>query len=730
MSKNQFKNQPRQDHSSVRIRVVFLCALLVVVLFLARLFYLQVVAGSTYQEAALAQRRRTITVKPKRGTIYDRADRPLAVSVMVNTVYVFPKEIKAEDKKKTVELLAYILGMEKEEVEKALSSNRYDVALKTKLTQSEIDQLQSSGLQAYRVVQEPDRFYPNQDIMAQSLGFVNNEGGGIYGLESKYDALLRGKGGQTTTSRDLGGNIIPTESVENYASEEGQNLHLTVDLEAQRIVSEQLRKGLSEFKADSGTAILMNPNTGEIIAMESAPTFNPNTPYAPVNDKGKAAWKAMKEEERMKMLYARWKNPAITTLYEPGSVFKTLTASIALETKTSRPDSRYTCTGKIEIAPGVWAHCWRESHPHGIQTLEQALNNSCNPAFVQIVRNIGVNNYFSYLRSLHMGGITGVDLPGEQASLFPQTVGKLDKIQMQTMSFGHGISLTPLEMMTAANTVINGGYYRTPHFFSSSTSQEGKTLSRYQQSITDPIFSQETVATMRKYLLSTTEVSHAKVLRIKELSIGSKSGTTLLLENGKYTDKTIASLYSFYPYDKPEMALFVMIHNPTKQTFGGEVAGEVSARILEQLVALKKKATQPSNEGKVVPNVCRKTVAEARKLLNNAGFSCSVYGAMNDFTLVEEQNPAPGTIKAEQTTIELRPDAKQSYKAPDLTGKSVREAQMLLGGTGISLSINGEKEGVIRTQTPEAGAIAGKDTPIIINVEAQSTEAKGSASSQ
>ena len=717
MKTTQKNNTPRRVHPLARVRFVFIFALLIAVGFLARLFYLQVLAGQPFKEAALAQRRRTIEVKPKRGTIFDSANRPMAVSVMVNTIYVFPREVEEKDKKETIELLSYILHMEKEKVAQAFASSRYDVALKTKLTPKEMEQLQSSGLRAYRVVQEAERYYPNQDLMAQGLGFVNDEGKGAYGLEAQYDELLRGKGGQMRLSRDLGGNIIPTEAVERYASEEGQNLHLTVNLDAQRVLSEELRKGINDFQADSGTAILMNPNTGEILAMESYPSFNPNTPRATASGVEEAAWKAMSDEERLSLLYSRWKNPAVSTIYEPGSVFKTLTSAIALETKSSLPESRYICKGKIELAPGVWIQCWRHDHPHGSQTLEEALNHSCNPAFVQVVRDIGPDNFFSYLQSLHMGGKTGVDLPGEQASLFPENVEKLQSIQMQTMSYGHGISLTPLEMMTAVNTVINGGYYRTPHLFATSSAQDGKVLTQFRDSVMDPIFSQETVETMRRYLISTTHVSHLKVERIKEMEVGSKSGTTTVMENGEYTNKTIASLYSVYPAEKPEEALFVVIHNPKTKSMGNEVAGEISAKMLERLLAIKKDIRKNKDEGQTVPDVCKKTVGEARTILQKAGFKLSVYGAMNDFTLIERQIPEAGTLIPLQSVIECRPDEKERFRVPSLVGMSVEEVRPILQQATIAVSLDGADHGVIISQNPEAGTVVEKGTAIVLTAD-------------
>lgn len=716
--KTSKQKKPRVVSPTKRTRTILVFAVLIAVGFMARLFYLQVWAGAPFREAALSQRRRSVTVEPRRGGIFDRQNRPLALSVTVNTCEVFPNEVAENQRAETAKLLAYILGEDPGEVEDILSSERNSVTLKSHLTQDEVDQLNSSGIRAMRVEQHQERFYPNGSLLAQTLGFVNGEGEGIYGVEAQYDDMLCGVAGKMTYSRDTYGNIIPTEASENVGSMEGQNVQLTIDLEAQQIVAEELKRGMRDFEVDAMGAILMDPNTGEILAMDSYPSFDPNSPKAALSDIPEETWKKYTEEERLDALYARWTNPMISELYEPGSVFKTVTAAISLESGANKPDSRYVCEGKMEIAPDVWIHCWREDDPHGVQTLEQAINNSCNPAFVQIVREIGKPAFFSYLQSLGISGRTGVDLPNETAGLMPLTIEKLSDVQMATMSYGHGVSVTPLLMMVAANTAINGGYHVRPHLFMSSSASDGSVLSTYRATAVDPIYSEETSATMREFLWSTTTVNDANVSRVQGTQIGSKSGTTIMLENGEYGDKTIASFYSFYPVDDPKYALLVVAKNPKTNIFGGVVSGEVSARILERWVPLEQ-ADSSTDEAMRVPDVVGKSFEEARKQLESAGFHASAYGDMREASVVASQTPKGESMATARSEVVLKADEEDSYIVPDFKGQDVEEAGRRAEAEGLVLKIEGMEQataGQIVTQSPEAGERVAGTTPIVVRV--------------
>lgn len=720
MQENKNLKKPKQFNPAGRVKFVFILALLVTIGFVFRLFYLQILAADEFKENAYAQRRSDHEIMPERGNIYDRENRPLAVSVKVNNCYLSAGQIKEEDREETAELLSYILSIDKETIMQVLSSKRAYVAIKRKLSQEEIKQIKSSGLVGVSIEREAERYYPHNDLMAQTLGIVNQEGRGIYGLESTYDYLLKGQTGRSRYSRDIRGNIIPTEDAEVFDSVAGQNIQLTVDLRAQKIVQEEIKKGTNDFQADACSAILMDPNTGEILAIDHYPSFNANNPRAPISVDSDQKWEDLNSDQQLEKLYDRWKNPIVSQLYEPGSVFKILSSAISLESGANKDTSTYTCNGTMELAPGVSISCWRTDPPHGVQNLEQALNNSCNPAFVQIVREMGYDTFYSYLRSLRMGSVTGIDLPGETASILDPDKENIDKIKFDTMSYGYGISLTPLQMITAANTVINGGCYRKPHIFKQSSNNQGQVLSTYMEDKSDPIFSQSTVDTMRQYLYSTSSHNHAKIMRIEGMKIGSKSGTAHMLDEGKYTNKTMASFYSFYPVDNPQYALLVVSQNPKTDIFGGVVSGEISARIIEKLLQ-KEETTSEGDEGLNLPDFKGKTVAEAINEIQSLSLKVSLYGGMNPFSVIGDQEPAAGLILKKGDEVKLLPDEDNSILVPDLMHMTREELEAFISRTGLRVKISGPGNKVA-SQNIEAGEKLPGNREIIVEMSEEESE--------
>lgn len=707
MKKNEKTDQKK------RIRVVWRLILLLVLVFVVRLFYLQVVAGDFYRQKAVSQRRKTMELVPRRGLIYDRNQNPLALSVTVNTCYFFPKEVEKENRAETTNLLSHIFGIEKSVITEALDGKSDIVRLKTKLSQREMDQLKSSGLRCYSIEQESDRYYPYGTMLSQTLGFVNADGYGVYGLESYYDERLRGDVGQQVDSRDLDGNVIPTAT--DYASrtdaKAGDDLYLTIDLDIQRIVSEELAKAYQEFNPASMTAVIMDANSGAIVATESLPNFNPNTPREPVSDQERALWNGLNEKQQLDKLYRLWKNPAVTDLYEPGSVFKAVTSAISLETKSNRPSSLYHCEGSIDIADSTKIYCVRYYDPHGDQTLEQALANSCNPAFVQIVREVGAASFYSYCRSLRMGQLSGVDLPGESEGLFPKTLDEMDSARMATMSYGHGVSVTPIQMLAAVNATVNGGYYYRPYLLTKVSGGSGKPVENTDVHPLSRLFSEETSKIMREYLVNAVQNGASTAVNIDGYTVGGKSGTTTKLVEGEYvTDQTVSSFFACYPGDQPRYSILVVADNPTTAHTGNEVAGECIRRILSRLIDLEtndssKRSTQ---QGLIeVPNVVGMTVEEADGALAEKGLDLSVYGDMGRFVIVGKQTPEAGKVVSPGALIEVTPGEQKRVKVPDFQGLTDLQVENKLKNGGIQVVLNGA--GKVYEQNPEKGAVISAD---------------------
>lgn len=716
----------KQFNQTTRAAVLLGIAFFVVLIFTGKLLYLQIFSGDRYRKEALNQRRTAIEIAPKRGNIYDRNKTALAMSVTVNTCYLFPERV--EDRKRTTEVLSHILGLEISTIEEAMDSDRYSVRLKTRLSESEVNQLKTSDLRCYSIEQESGRFYPKGDLLSQTLGFVNDEGRGVYGLEASYDSRLAGEAGLRIDSRDLGGQIIPTESGQTIEPKAGDNLLLTIDSTYQEIVHTALKSAFKQFRPDVMTAILIDPNTGEILAMSNLPSFDSNKPYAPTSDAERARWSNMSESSRLDRLYEVWKNQGVSNLYEPGSVFKALTAAISVETRSSKPSSRYLCTGSIDIAEDTPIFCIRSNDPHGEQTLKEALANSCNPAFVQIAREIGPAPFFSYLRSLHIGSTSGVDLPAEATGSFPGTLDQLTPERMATMSYGHGVSVTPLQMISAANATINGGYYYTPHIVRQITDEQDRVIQTTNTEASVRVFSGETSRIMREYLLNTVREGVSTAVDIEGVKIGGKSGTTTKLVNGQYTSShTVSSFWSFYPADRPRLALIVVADNPKTAHMGNEVAGECSRAIWSKVIAedsARGIATTSQNRVVSVPKVTGLTVAEAEETLRSAGLKLSVYGDMNRFMVIDSQSPAAEGVTQENSTVEVRPATPPGLRIPDLTGKSKEEIEALLKGSGLKLRFNGS--GVCASQSPASTEVLRTGAEVVFQMkEPEKTESNG-----
>lgn len=714
-------DQPRRMNPSHRVIFLLALALLVVIGFIARLFYLQIYAGDNYRQAALAQRRREVKNLPKRGTIYDRDKNPLAISVTVNTCYFFPGEVGAGDEENTAQTLSMILALDKDKILEMTKGKKNIIRLKSKLSEQEIKALKNSGIRCYSIEQESERYYPNKELNGQVLGFVNDEGKGIYGLEASYDKLLRGSAGEEIFSRDLHGYVIPTEAGKEYDSRDGQNLYCTIDSTASKIVYEELQRGMEQYRPKILTAIMMNPMTSEVLAMESLPNYDPNDPRKPLNQSDKEAWDSMKEEDRLNILYKRWSNPAISDTYEPGSVFKTLTTAISLESRSCDKKTRLYCNGSIEISPGTEIHCVSEK-PHGPESLQQALTNSCNPAFVQIVWLVGPQKFYSYLESLHMGGRTKIDAPSEPCSTFPPTLNKMGRAQFATMAYGHGIAVTPLQMITACNATINGGYYIEPHFFLESTSNDDKLLSTYKGVKKETIFSKETSDIMRDMLVETVQGSRSKMMDLS-VEAGGKSGTSIVAENGVYNEKkTIASYYTFFPAHDPKISLLVVAQEPETGVYGFTVAGDICQRISKRYLEEKGGNLTQTKELARIPDLRNKTVDQAQLLLARDGLSLSKYGNMNKFTIIDSQDPKPGDFIRQGQDIQVHPRDPLVWKVPNLIGKDLDQAKKTMEGTGIEVIYEGK--GKVVSQNPKAGEEAGLNTTLVITLREEKKEEK------
>ena len=476
----KFRKQIKQENVKVeekyseisrrkRMKYWILVVAIVSCLFIGRIAWIQFVMGDELKEMALEQQSLDRAINPKRGTIYDATGKTiLAVSSTVNTITVNPNNIAKENKEKVAEALSNIFELDYETVLKKVKRNTSIETIVKKVDKEKADELRlwmdandiNVGI---NIDEDTKRNYPYNNLASQVIGFCGADNQGLDGIEAIYEEELKGSKGRITKVTDANGGEIKDEG-ENYISAtDGNDLVLSIDATIQGIAEKYLKEACIDNKCtDGGNIIVMNPKTGDILAMAGYPNYNLNEPYETTIEELKPIWDGLSETEQVKEMQKVWRNKAVADTYEPGSTFKLITASAALEEgiTTTDKEGEFCCTGGITIA-GVRISCWRYYNPHGSESLRQALMNSCNPVFIGLGQKIGVSKYYDYLEKFGLLKRTGIDLPGEAGSIFLQE-NKVGPIELATISFGQRFEITPIQMITAVSTIANKGTYVKP----------------------------------------------------------------------------------------------------------------------------------------------------------------------------------------------------------------------------------------------------------------------------
>lgn len=570
------------------------------------LFQTSITDNNKYQALANENQFGSTTVKASRGSIYDASGKILAQSATVYSIIVDPNQIyKQQQKEKNpeyepdkdeltadqlIDKAATILSEE-------LGGITYDFAVKKLTTNGE----NSSWALIAKSIEKPvadkiiaraaeaklgnliftnldtKRYYPQGSLAAAVIGFTNYDGDGVYGVESYYNDYLKGVDGKVITARDGFGNEMPYKNDKIYASQDGNSLYLTLDMTLQYYVEKYLEQQVEAHNVQNrACAIMMDVNTGAVLAMASTPGFDINDRNAIYNPKDVAKLAQITDEEEYNEMYAtlreqQWKNKAITELYFPGSVFKVITGSSALEEKVISLNSTFTCNRVVTVAD--WdMHCW-SSYSHGTQDFVTAMTNSCNPAFIQIGQLLGRDKFYEYFKAYGLTEPTGIDLPGEASSIYVDTREK-GPVELASSAFGQTNKITPMQMITAYAAVVNGGYLVTPYVVSKIVDPNGNVVKTTEPSIKRQVISEETSAQMREVLESVVNNKGGSNAYIKGYNIGGKSGTSQKIDKTNETgneDLYVSSYCAFAPADDPEVILLVMVDEPTARDQNGSL---------------------------------------------------------------------------------------------------------------------------------------------------------------
>ena len=743
-------------------RTLFLlsvCGAAAFVVLAARLYYLQIVRHDELEARAIAQQVRETTVSAPRGTIYDAKGEVLAMSAGVDTIYLSPAEIAQnnEDAGAIAAGLAEILGLDYDAVYAKTQNTRSWYEVVARKAEEDVatavrEFKEEGGYTGIKLEADTKRYYPNGSLAAHVIGFVGTDNTGLGGIEAKYDKVLSGTNGYVMRSTTAAGtDMLYTSWEDFFDAVPGSDVELTIDATIQYYVEKHLAQAVEDYDIQNGAAaICMEVDTGAILAMASLGNFDLND-YQTISDEAMAEIDATasSDEERAEMIAAAqqlmWRNKALSDTYEPGSTFKIITLAMALEEGVVDMNSSFYCGGSTSVlGRNTPVRCWK-SGGHGSQTLTQAVQHSCNVAFVNIGQLIGEERFYDYAEafgffertgdsSAQLTGRTGIDLGGESGSIWwsedvfcnPENLS-----QLAAASFGQTFNITPLQLITAVSACVNGGYLMQPYLVQSITSPDGAVTEHSGEAVRQ-VISEETSAKVREILEQVVGDSTEGTGRnayVAGYRIGGKTGTsTKTTEEIAGNKEYIVSFIGFAPADDPQIALLVLLDNPSSESgiyvSGGQMAAPVVGKMMSDILPYLGVEPEYSDSelqtiDRAVPNVTGMSLAEAQRTLADSGLDCRVIGSGSAVT---SQLPAANSVIASGSEVLLYADASPTGggSVPDLTGMTYSQAREALAGLGLFVSSDNtvapDGSQLISGQDIRAGTDAGAGTVVTVTL--------------
>lgn len=738
-----------------RLGCIAVIVVLVVVYIGVQVFTTAVAESDKWQELANSQQLKSTVVQASRGTIFDSTGQVLAKSATVYTVYCDQKMLwddfisqkdviisdyketlaKTKDKDKIAEyteklskaktseecfadLVAFMsatLEIDTKDIKEKIQNDkdRY-VILKKEVEKSVADKIEEylseEELDGIRCDPTTKRFYPQNELAANVVGHLNYDGDGIYGLEAYYEDYLAGIDGRVVTATARNGTEIPYKYKQSYDAQDGDSLHLNIDINIQYHLENALAEAVEKhMPAERATGIIMNPKTGQVYAMATNYSYDPNNPAEITNQKIVEQLAEMEEDSeeygelRLNAWSTQWKNKAISELYFPGSVFKVITGSSALEEKAITLNDSFYCNTFIQVADAK-INCW-STHDHGSQNLALSMLNSCNPAFVQIGQRLGKEEFSEYFEAYGFTERTGIDLPSEATSIY-MPLSRMGSVELASSSFGQTNKITPIQMITAYSAVVNGGYLVTPHVVDKITDSNGNVVKSFDTEVKRQVISEETSAQMREILEGVVNGQTGSNCYIKGYRIGGKSGTSQKLDTDNSTTY-VASYCAFAPADDPEVIMLVMVDHPTSGVYyGSQVAApicvDVFTNILPYLGLFPEYTEEELETMQVsVPNVEYSTIESATQTLESLGLNVKIQGEGDS---VVKQIPLGVSVEKDSTVVLYTDESYETnvVTVPNIAGLTRNQAQQTLEQYGLNLTVEG-------SAADESDAIASTD---------------------
>lgn len=717
--------------------IVFVFFILAIIF---RLFWIQFVDASTLKERAYKQITANRVLSPKRGTIYDSTGKALAVSAEVDTISVNPSLLVVKnDQEKTNALkehiakaLSEIFELDYNEVlVKVTSTNSVETIAKkvdtekvAKLKKWMTDNKVTSGI---NIDEDTKRSYPYNNLASNLIGFCGNDNNGLAGLEYYWDSTLTGTPGKVTTAIDAAQDAIPDEEEQYIAPENGSNITLSIDVNIQTIVEKYLKQAVDENNCkNGGSMILMDPSTGDILAMATYPDYNLNTPFEP-NESMLATWDSLSSEEKSNSLYKMYSNKVVNETYEPGSVFKIIVASTALEENivdTDTPGTFY-CPG-YEMVSGTKIRC-AKSAGHGSQSLRNALENSCNPALIQLGQKIGVSTLYKYFRAFGLFEKTGIQTAGESSSQF-HVESNVRSTELATMSFGQRFTITPLQMITAASAIANNGVLVKPRIVTKIENPDTGVVTNVEVENVRQVISSETASKVRSMMQSVVVDGGGQSGAVKGYSIGGKTGTSEPDANHP-ENGFVASFLAIAPVENTKVVALLSLYglSSSQNHYGGQIAAPVVSQVLSEVLPYLGIPSDDSSQNATtsstitLPDLRNKTISEAKQLLEDLGLKAITSSSSDE--VITSQNPKAGVSLSKNGIVKLytsEHSSSVSVTVPDLKGKNLSQATSSLKNKNLNIQATGT--GIVVSQDQAVGTSVEEGTVIKVTLQEVTTE--------
>lgn len=731
--KNGFKSKTNNANRFIFVFFIFLAFLFVILI--AKLLWIQIVQSEELTIAALNQLTKTEVINSNRGIIYDRNKKEMAINITKCNVFYdmdYLKERKDESESdfknrkeklydEDAKTISDVTGIDYDEIRSKMEGDKV-VRLATNIERGKAQELKDLRLQIIKENKEKKdnkksnlipmsiddvtrRLYPFNNLASYVIGFTNDENVGQYGIEASFDEELSGISGKNVSLKDNASNKIPLTDEETYAPKEGYSVVLSIDSNIQQFAETAALHAKKENMADKVSIIVQDTMTGEILAMTTKDDYNLNDPRAPLNEKQEEEWDKLSEEEKMDILYDNWRDFNVNDQYEPGSIFKLITAAAAIEENTAQPDSQYVCNGAMVMGN---SRLTCTSRTRGKKTLAKGIEESCNMTMIQVGQDLGAEKFLKYIKAFGFGKKTGIELYGESIGIVPRSYKDISKVNLATMSYGHSIAVSPIQLINAVSAISNGGFLNKPTLIKEIVDANGNVIERKRPELRRRVISEETSDKMKMMMRRVVEKGTGQRAQVPGYIVGGKSGTANIATPTGYLEAYNSSFVGVAPLNDPRLTVLVVINNPKGGILGSVVAAPVVQDVLEKslnyMKIQKTEEVDEKDEFISVPNVGGLLLEDAGKILIDSGlrFNNNSENVL-PYSVVTNQSPSAGSFVLKDTIVDLAVNDKDSglLIMPDLSKKTRKESQSILNSMNLEYNIKGNGDFI--SQSPRPG---------------------------